>query len=498
MTHRFLLTLCLVSLFGCSASSDPSQDATKDAPQDEATDTSQEDASVGTDTSTDAKDTPEDVVSDDATLDPIDTMADASDMSTQPGPTQWLTGAAGWTHIAFPETSGTVRASFFMRATQDNINGVVGLSMGRAGAYTQLPVIVRMNEQGTLDVRDADAYRADAQVPYVAGEAYFVEIEVTPSSGRSSVWITSPGGPRVKLIADAAFRTEQAQTQTFDHLNIYEPDARLDVADLVVQSQSIPLVPVAPPTPSGLWEVTFDASPLGNYTDAQIRQDWDGLKWVTTGGRVSVLEEQSNRFIRVAYPKNTYGGGGGARWKVDFEDAGYKSYEDFYVSYRMRFKPGFDAAKTGKIHGLAGGQGNTGGDRPTGNDGWSSRMVWGEDAIARQYVYHSGQQGTYGDVFVWERAGATLPLATGDWVTVEHRVKMNTPGQSNGRVQGWYNGELVLTEVGLRFRNTANFGIDAFLFSTFFGGSGAQFATSRDEYIDFDDFIFSDKPITHL
>jgi len=57
---------------------------------------------------------------------------------------------------------------------------------------------------------------------------------------------------------------------------------------------------------------------------------------------------------------------------------------------------------------------------------------------------------------------------------------------------------LALDAQGLRFRASgATFGIDALYFSTFFGGSTADWAATKDEYVYFDDFVISTSPIGH-
>jgi hypothetical protein len=66
---------------------------------------------------------------------------------------------------------------------------------------------------------------------------------------------------------------------------------------------------------------------------------------------------------------------------------------------------------------------------------------------------------------------------------------MNRPGQRDGVVQGWFDGVLALERTNLRFRDVDSFAIDAFLFSTFFGGSDATWAPAKDERVDFDQFL---------
>lgn len=246
-------------------------------------------------------------------------------------------------------------------------------------------------------------------------------------------------------------------------------------------------------------QVDFQSSELGSYDKDAIAQDFPGLLWENAHGRAEIYKEGDNRFVRINYPKNRFGtgkdDGTGSIWATRLPE----DYEELYVAYDVRLRAGFSFVKTGKMHGLAGGAANTGGTAPNGSDGWSSRLTWVRDGVASQYVYHADleQNPPYGDNFRWKRDGKDLRMPTGEWFTVEHRVVMNTPGKKDGVIQGWFNGEQVLNVDGIRFRDVDSFAIDRFYFSTFFGGSTESFATTRDEWADFDNFVVSKTPITH-
>ena len=68
---------------------------------------------------------------------------------------------------------------------------------------------------------------------------------------------------------------------------------------------------------------------------------------------------------------------------------------------------------------------------------------------------------------------------------------VNGVGQNDGIVQGWLDGELVFDVQNIRFRDVTTFAVDGFHFSTFFGGTGSQWNTSKDEVAFFDDFVVS-------
>jgi hypothetical protein len=122
--------------------------------------------------------------------------------------------------------------------------------------------------------------------------------------------------------------------------------------------------------------------------------------------------------------------------------------------------------------------------------------MWRGGGNAVQYVYHVDQPTEFGEDFDWDLGGRRI-FAPGTWHVVEHRIVMNTPAQNDGVVQGWFDGQLALDRRDVRFRDVASFAIDSFYFSTFFGGSDATWAASKDEHIYYDDFVVSAGPITH-
>jgi len=79
----------------------------------------------------------------------------------------------------------------------------------------------------------------------------------------------------------------------------------------------------------------------------------------------------------------------------------------------------------------------------------------------------------------------------------EHRVVMNTPGQSDGIFEATLNGERALRQTGLRYRDTNALAIDAFLFSAFYGGADEITQPTSAGTNFFDDFAFSTQQIGH-
>lgn len=258
-------------------------------------------------------------------------------------------------------------------------------------------------------------------------------------------------------------------------------------------SPPTPPAPPPPPEPAGpiVLAVNFDATPLGVYTQQSFDSNWPHYQYVRglELGLTEVIEGPAAYSGRSLRHKFTGGKRVEDHWiaaKIDLP----RSYEELYFSYRVRFEEGFDWVKGGKLPGLFGGRGNTGGNVPDGNDGWSGRMMWRQEGRATQYVYHPDQSGMYGEFYWWEHR-----FEPGKWHTVEHHFTMNTPGMHDGLLVTWFDGVQSLRVESLRFRDIDTFAIDGLWLTTFFGGGDDTWNATKDEYAYFDDFVVSTERI---
>lgn len=260
---------------------------------------------------------------------------------------------------------------------------------------------------------------------------------------------------------------------------------------------------------SVLFQNDFEDDPVGTYTTANLAADWNSPSWNdgVDEGRVAIVADNNSfgsKSLVVKYEEGQTTGSK-AQWKLEL-DAGY---DELFLTYRVRFHDNFDFVRGGKLPGLIGGAGNTGGQKPDGTDGWSARMMWRTDGSSSsplspdranivQYLYHPDQPQTFAEDFPWDDNSANQwKIFDSDvWYHFQHRIVMNTPGQNDGVVQAWLDGEQVLDVQDIRFRDVASLQIDQMYFSTFFGGSSAQWNASKDEYAYFDDFVIAQDFIT--
>jgi hypothetical protein len=256
-------------------------------------------------------------------------------------------------------------------------------------------------------------------------------------------------------------------------------------------------VPRSPATDEIL-RVDFEKDALGAYTPDRLAADWGALSGWSEGlkeGRASIVATDRGRSLRILYPRGSVGpSAGGTQFLVKFPG----DHNDLYCSYRVRFASSFDFVRGGKLPGLVGGSHPTGG-RPA-DDGFSARLMWRSGGAAVQYVYYPRQTGTYGvdlpymlsgSQWFGELSGTSARFQPGVWHRVVHRVVMNNPGQADGVLEAWFDGKPALDLRDRVWRLDPTIHVDALYFSTFFGGNDPSWGATRDETVDFDDFVIS-------
>lgn len=192
----------------------------------------------------------------------------------------------------------------------------------------------------------------------------------------------------------------------------------------------------------------------------------------------------------------------GTSLQYQFDEAGYPDPEELHVRYYLRFGTSFEVPyEGGKLPGPAGtyGQAGWGGRQADGTNGWSGRMYFYQSDDSERpvqlanYVYHAEMDSPYGDVFHWDRENAGR-LQLGKWYRIDNYVKLNTPGQDNGVLKGWVDGERALKATDLRFRDVPRIRIDKYWFDCYWGGSVHP---SADHHVYFDQLeLFSESQET--
>ena len=127
--------------------------------------------------------------------------------------------AVGFRSFDLPEEqTGTFEVSFDATPLADNIDAFTGIGAITPREAGDVAAIVRFNEQGTIDVRNGGAFRADQSLAYSANKAYRVRMVIDVKSRTYSVFVTPPGQAEVSLAKNYAFRSTQAAVQALSKI----------------------------------------------------------------------------------------------------------------------------------------------------------------------------------------------------------------------------------------------------------------------------------------
>ena len=230
-----------------------------------------------------------------------------------------------------------------------------------------------------------------------------------------------------------------------------------------------------------------------SFADSDWMDAWDVRSGKSWGfNNMEVIPEapgNSEQALRVYYPAGSASPSvsrkegvplGGTQFYADLD---IPPQDELRLSYDVRFSENFNFVKGGKLPGLFGGEGASGGNIPDGTDGFSTRFMWRRDGDGEMYAYlpTSKNYGTSIGRGSWQ-------FEPGDWHRIEQEVKLNHPDRSDGEIRVWVNNKLVIEQTGLQFRTENSLKIDGVFFSTFFGGGDSSWSTPKDVHIDFANF----------
>ena len=177
--------------------------------------------------------------------------------------------------------------------------------------------------------------------------------------------------------------------------------------------------------------------------------------------------------------------------------------EEAFFRYHLRLGDDWDpVVDGGKLPGFAGTYGRGGwGMRPNdGSNGWSARgsfFAIPEDLQASAvrgigtYAYTATTKGQSGEVWGWNR-GPTGLIPKSRWTAVEQQVRMNEPGQDNGIMRVWIDGQLAFERTNIRWRTVPDLKVEAVWFNVYHGGTAKA---DRDMTLYIDNLVIARKPI---
>ena len=157
--------------------------------------------------------------------------------------------------------------------------------------------------------------------------------------------------------------------------------------------------------------------------------------------------------------------------------------DQYSISYEVKFSDKFDFVKGGKLPGLCGGKGKSG-EKATGADYFSARIMWRKNGKLVSYVYHLDQKDGFGDDFEWkENVDAEINFIPGKWHKISFTVTLNNSSKSDGSIIGKFDDRIGIQKNNIRFRTSDLLKINHLCFNTFYGGSDESWAPNEKQLI---------------
>jgi hypothetical protein len=268
-------------------------------------------------------------------------------------------------------------------------------------------------------------------------------------------------------------------------------------------SQTPSAGPQTPSAAAPAWQGQFTG-----YSNAAWQSHWGYTDQSSFGqAQVSAVSDASapggSSVLRVIYGQGSSANScgdcpnpGGGQFYTSFASAGHADLAQakaLFLRYYVKFQPGFDFSRGGKLPGLYGG---TIGQESGGNHGqaFSTRYMWRDHQVtgspsdcstatpcSEVYLYSPALSSGYGvDI-----GGSWHWQGDGKWHMVEQRVD-----RVSGDLTVWYDGTKVLSMLGA-LNGASGTPFSGILFSTFFGGHDTSWGPSKRESAYFADFAVS-------
>lgn len=139
-------------------------------------------------------------------------------ISVMPCDVNWVTTPAGSSdsELLVKQIGDNINITYDVTPKGYPLNTVMGFSSAEAmaTAFTQMPVIVRFNEEGYIDAYNgSNFYMADTKVEYVEGTSYTIRLSINLSTKTYSVWVKPAGRAETQIAEKYLFRASADVTE---------------------------------------------------------------------------------------------------------------------------------------------------------------------------------------------------------------------------------------------------------------------------------------------
>ncbi|CED82878.1 hypothetical protein [Phaffia rhodozyma] len=221
-------------------------------------------------------------------------------------------------------------------------------------------------------------------------------------------------------------------------------------------------------------------------------------------GTINTSSPDGSTALAVTYLGGKYGSSGGISYYTKWDDS-IRYATEIVLGYSVYFTDGFQWVQGGKMVGSYGGQdgiyGCSGGSQENRDICNSIRLMWRTNGAMEIYTYlpktdankAACEASGSGSVCTNDDYGLSFGRgngywSTGSWQTVQIHVKLNDIGSANGFMKLVVNGVQTIDAENVELRATSDPFFQGMFVSTFFGGSGSQYAPSSDQHAYYKDF----------
>ena len=233
-----------------------------------------------------------------------------------------------------------------------------------------------------------------------------------------------------------------------------------------------------------IWALQLDArrSPAATLEALGVEHLWGtrNMRFVEVPGAAGAV-------LEVSFPKGSINPGnaqaptGGAGFLYR-GPVGRRDDTHACLSYEVMFPEQFEFGRGGKLPGLYGGAAPSGGANIREHPGFSLRYMWRSGGVGEIYAYVPNKKNpVYGESIGRGR----FSFVRGRWLRLEQQIILNQPQMADGVLRVWEDGVQVIERQDIVYRTDAAVGISGLMFSTFFGGHDATWASPQDQSIRF-------------
>ena len=147
-----------------------------------------------------------------AKLPPVTDSATCSSLSPD------IQASGGWRGVESPQVAdGALFFTVQARPTVAGLNGLVAVAPQEPRNFSDAAILVRFNSDGLVDVRNGAIYDSGLVYPYEPGVWYDISISADLDNQTYSVDIGRCGAERIRLIDEAAFRSDAPDSSSLTH-----------------------------------------------------------------------------------------------------------------------------------------------------------------------------------------------------------------------------------------------------------------------------------------